>query len=235
MTRTIFRGTNEAMRILIAIIAVCTVALAALTVSRRPTQGCSRYTPADGPLMAHAGGGLPSRFYANNRAALDLAARHGFKFIELDFMERDGRFIIGHDGMPESDMTPADLMLWMDAHPRISIVTDFKTDNLNGLARLRAIAGPRVDRLIPQIYSPAEYSAVRRLGYGAPILTVYRIGDDGWQEAANALPLRAVTIPYERRHLSKGVKHPVFLHTVNKPVAGYGLYTDCLIPKGAAR
>lgn len=222
------------MRIFILIAAVFAGALAALTIGRRAPQGCSAYVPTDGPLVAHAGGGLPNRFYANNRAALDLAARHGFKFIELDFMERDGRFIIGHDGMQESDMTPADLMHWIDAHPGISIVTDVKTDNLDGLAKLRAIAGPRVGRLIPQIYSPTEYSAVRRLGYGAPILTVYRIGDGGWQDAANALPLRAVTIPYERRHLARGLKHPVFLHTVNTPVAGFGLYTDCLVPKDAA-
>lgn len=57
------------------------------------------------------------------------------------------------------------------------------------------------------------------------------MGDEGWQDATNALPLRAVTMPVERRYLASRItKHPVFLHTVNKPMKGFNLYTDCLIP-----
>lgn len=195
-----------------------------------PPAGCDAYIPAPGPLIAHAGGGLPGRTYANDAEALDRAATHGFRLIELDFMVRDGRLTIGHDGLPESSLTVPALMAWLDAHPDVAIVTDLKTANLPGLTLLKQAAGRRIGRFIPQIYHPDEYAPVTALGYPVPILTVYRLGDSGWQQAANALPLRAVTMPYDRRHLAGAVHHPVFLHTVNHPVAGFGLYTDCLIP-----
>ncbi len=205
--------------------------LGILMATRRDPEGCSAYVPAEGPLVAHAGGGLPDRLYANDLEALDLAARHGFTLIELDFMERNGRLTIGHDGMPESSLSILELMKWLDLHPRIAIITDVKTNKINGLKQLADIAGFRQARFIPQIYSPSEYAPVIALGYSAPILTVYRIGDDGWQAEANALPLRAITIPVDRSYFAKGIKHPVFLHTVNHPIANYGLYTDCLVPR----
>lgn len=192
--------------------------------------GCRAYTPASGQLVAHAGGGLPDATYANNRAAMDLAARHGFTLIELDFMVRDGRLTLGHDGHPESTLSLDGLLDWLDRHPGVSIVTDFKTDNIGGLAELKKLAGARIDRFIPQIYAPEEFAPVSAMGYPAPILTVYRLPDTGWQDAANALPIRALTIHHARRDLARSIRHPVFLHTVNDPIPGYGLYTDCLIP-----
>lgn len=197
--------------------------------------GCDAYIPSAAPLIAHAGGGLPDRTYANNRAALDMAASHGFTLIELDFLEVDGKLVLGHDTWRISDLSVAELMAWLDAHPGIAIVTDFKTGNVAGLTRLKEAAGPRTVRFIPQIYSPDEYAPVAALGYPAPILTIYRIGDSGWQQAANSLPLRAVTMPFDRRALAAGLNKPVFLHTVNEPIAGYGLYTDCLIPQSASQ
>ena len=192
--------------------------------------GCQDYVPVKASLVAHAGGGLPEQTYANNRKAIDLAVKHGFRLIELDFMMKFGRLTIGHDGVPESDMTPEALMEWLDLHPDATIVTDFKTDNIAGLTSLAKIAGPRLNRFVPQIYSPEQFSSVVALGFPPPILTIYNLPDTGWHDAANALPLRAVTIPYERRHLSRGIRHPIFLHTVNRPMEGFGLYTDCLVP-----
>ena len=202
----------------------------ALTKAKEP--GCRAYVPSGSLLVAHAGGGLPDKTYANDLEALNLAAKHGFQLIELDFMERDGRLTIGHDGMPESTLKLDGLIAWMDRHPQVSIVTDVKTDNVSGLALLKQAAGPRINRFIPQIYHPDEYAPVTALGYPAPILTVYRMGDEGWQQKANDLPLRAVTMPVARKYLASQVRHPVFLHTVNQPMDGFGLYTDCLVPKG---
>jgi len=196
----------------------------------RRHEGCQSYTRADGPLIAHAGGGLPDHLYPNNLEALNLASAHGHTLIELDFIERDGQLLIGHDSDRMSDMTLVDLMHWLDQHATVSIVTDIKTENLSGLRLLKAAAGRRLSRFIAQIYSPKEYEPTVALGFSAPILTIYRLGDQGWQGAANAMPLRAVTMPIERAYLSKGIRHPVFLHTVNRPIKGYGLYTDCLIP-----
>lgn len=210
--------------------------VASLAFALRPSaaeRGCSAYVPSRALLVAHAGGGLPDRSYANNRAALDLAASHGFTVFELDFMERGGKLVLGHDDARISQTSVPELMAWLDAHPGTFIVTDFKSDNVSGLAMLKQYAGSRLPRFIPQIYTPDEYAPVMKLGYPAPILTIYRIGDTGWQDAANALPLRAVTMPYSRRELARGLNKPVFLHTVNEPVGGgFGLYTDCLVPAG---
>ena len=191
---------------------------------------CNEYVPADVPLIAHAGGGLPDRIYANNLDAMNLAVEHGFKYIEIDFLEVFGWIAIGHSWRAKSGMSLEDLLEFLEQHDDVMIVTDFKTKNARGLAALKAQSGELLDRFIPQIYSIDEFQPVAEMEYPAPILTAYRIGDDGWQEAANTLPLRAITMPYNRRYLAEGVEHFVYLHTVNQPISGYGLYTDCLIP-----
>lgn len=190
-------------------------------------EGCEVYIPVDQPLIAHAGGGLSDRFYANNREAIDLAVSHGFELIELDFLVRDGQLLIGHDDRRISDVTLADLRDWLASNPQVSIVTDVKSGNSH-LPSLAAALGK--ERLIPQIYHPSEFAEVRSLGFERVIFTAYRMGRDDWQDEVNALDLLAVTVPEERKHLAEDVRHPVYLHTVNQPLPGYGLYTDCLIP-----
>lgn len=207
------------------VVLAASVALAALY--RPSAEGCPAYIPHDGPLIAHAGGGLPDRLYANNLEALNLAVKHGHTLIELDFIEKDGALLIGHDESRMSDLTVPQLMSWLERNPSVSIVTDIKTDNLSGLSKLS-----NRERFIPQIYSPDEYAAVSKMGFQEPILTVYRLRD-GWQEAAKSLPLRAVTVPYERRSEASGIHRPLFVHFVDVPerkVAGFGLYTRCFVP-----
>jgi glycerophosphoryl diester phosphodiesterase len=202
----------------------------------RANPSCQTYVPSNATLVAHAGGGLPDGTYTNSREAIDLAARHSFELIEIDFLERDGRLLIGHDEGRLSRLTVAELLAWLEAHPAISIVTDIKTDNLRGLALLKQAAGVRIDRFLPQIYHPAQYGPVAAMGYRSPILTIYRLpAEVEWRDAANRLPLYAVTMPYDRREAAQGVQHKVFLHTVNEPIEGFGLYTDCLIPAGGQR
>lgn len=214
-------------------LAVAVLGLGAYGFSRSEPR-CSAYIPSSETLVAHAGGGLPSGTYTNSREAIDLAVRHGFKLIEIDFLERNGQLLIGHDEERISALTVAELVDWLGAHPDVVIVTDFKTDNLRGLAMLKQAAGPRIDRFLPQIYHPSEFAPTAALGYRPPILTIYRLPPKvQWREAANRLPLYAVTMPDERREEAVGVRHKVFLHTVNEPIKGFGLYTDCLIPAGA--
>ncbi|MCW3798339.1 hypothetical protein OMW55_11045 [Sphingomonas sp. BN140010] len=220
--------------LLVVLLPLLSLVLAAMCLDRwgypTPPERCANYRPAPGPLIAHAGGGLPDRIYSNELAAMKLARAHGFRWIELDFVEEGGAIRLGHDPWRMSGTTVAQLLAWLQSEPSVRIVTDFKTPNVSGLAALRRAAGPLQDRFIPQIYSPSEYHPVRRLGYGAPILTAYRLGWLGWQRAANRLPLLAVTLPYNRRFLAPLLRHPIFLHTVNEPVPGVGLYTDCLVP-----
>lgn len=194
----------------------------------RTPDGCPAYIPSSGPLIAHAGGGLPHQTYADNLEALDLAAKHGLTVVELDFHLIDGRVRLGHEKI--SGTTFAQLLQWLRTHPTVTVITDAKTPNVPTLTELVREAGPLTTRFRPQIYTPEEYAAVSHLGMLKPVLTVYRVGD-GWQDAANALDLAFVTVPIERKDEARGVRHPIYLHTVNKPMPGYGLYTDCLIPK----
>jgi len=195
---------------------------------------CQRYEPVDQPLIAHAGGGLPDAIYTNRLEAMELAAKHGFKLIELDFWRTDKGIALGHDPTALSPTTFAELLEFLRRHPEILVVTDFKTDNVHGLRRIAELAGPLRSRFIPQLYDLSEYQPVMAMGFPPPILTAYRKLNITWIFEANKTPLRAVTMPYNQRFLAGLSEHPVYLNTVNEPLPGYGLYTDCLIPAKAA-
>jgi len=191
---------------------------------------CERYQSVDQPLIAHAGGGLPTTVYTNSLEAIETAAAHGFRLIELDFRRTQEGVAFGHDPKRLSSLTLDELLDFLRRHPDVSIVTDFKTDNLAGLRRLAELVGSMRSRFIPQIYRIGEYQPTMAMGYPRPILSVYRSPDFGWQFRANSVPVRAITMPYRLRYLAGFIDHPVYLHTVNSPTPGYGLYTDCLVP-----
>ncbi len=194
----------------------------------RPEPRCAAYTPVPNPLIAHAGGGLPDEVYANNLRAMDLAVKHGFHLIELDFIVIDGKIELGHDEDSLSGTSIAALSAWLTRHPDVSIVTDMKSGNEYLPLLVRSLG---TKQLIPQIYDMSQYAAVKKLGFDRIIFTAYRQADDNWRKSINAFDLWAVTMPGEKRALAKGIRHPVYLHTVNEPLAGnFGLYTDCLIP-----
>lgn len=219
------------LRWLLGIAAVLFSALAAVIYGRlpiAPTEGCSGYTRATGPLVAHAGGGLPDRFYANNLAAIDLSAKHGHTMIEMDFIERGGRLLIGHDEGKISSLTLPALVTWLDRHPEVLIVTDIKTNNLSGLRIIKGTG--RQAHFIPQIYKPDQLKPATALGYQKVIFAERYQESQNWFPWVNSVDLWAVTIPKEKVGLAPKIKHPVFLYTVNHPVPGVGLYTDCLIP-----
>lgn len=126
-------------------------------------------------------------------------------------------------------MSPEDLVNWLAVNPEVSIITDMKDGNTY-LPLLREVIGSMQHRFIVQIYDPGEFDAAKNLGFERQIFTAYNMPDDNWHAAVNALNLFAVTIPASRMYLADGVRHPVFLHTVNRPLKADGLYTDCLIP-----
>lgn len=193
---------------------------------------CEHYQPVDQPLIAHAGGGLPNAAYTNSLEALETAGGHGFQLIELDFRRTQDGVAFGHDRKRLSTLTIEQLLVFLRQNPAVSIVTDFKTDNVAGLRRLAELAGPMRTRFIPQIYRFEEFQPTMAMGYPRPILSVYRRPNFGWPIRANSVPVRAVTMPYRLRYLAGLIDHPVYLHTVNIPTPGYGLYTDCLVPAG---
>lgn len=219
---------GDALLYFAAVAIIAAVVIPEYLYARAASSRCDVYTPSRSALVAHAGGGLPYATYTNSIAALDLAAAHRFRVVELDFQLIDGRIRLGHDKL--SGTTFAELLQWLRKHPDVTVITDAKTPNVPTLTEIVREAGPLRSRFRPQIYAPAEYSPIARLGMLKPVLTVYRIGD-GWQSAANSLDLEFVTVPVERKDEARGVNHPIFLHTVNKPMPGFGLYTDCLIPR----
>jgi len=211
---------------------VATIGLIGFTLLDQPAEveRCERYRPVDQPLIAHAGGGLPTAIYTNQLEAMEVAAEHGFRLIEVDFWRTKKGIALGHDPEALSTTTFPQLLDFLRRNPEISIVTDFKTDNVYGLRRIAELAGPMRTRFVPQIYDMDEFQPVRAMGFPPPIFTAYRILNIGWVFRVNKLSVRAVTMPYSQRYLAKLVDHPVYLHTVNEPMPGYGLYTDCLIP-----
>lgn len=216
---------------LYAVLALCVGTFAYFVTGAPPEiERCERFTPVNQPLIAHAGGGLPNAAYTNGLEALELAASHGFHLIELDFRSTPEGVAFGHDPKRLSPLTFDQLMAFLRRNPRVSIVTDFKSDNVAGLRRLAELAGAERNRFVPQIYRFEELQPVTDMGYPRPILSVYRDPDFGWPIRANNVPVRAVTMPYRLRYLAGLIDHPVYLHTVNQAVPGYGLYTDCLIP-----
>lgn len=189
--------------------------------------GCRHYWQTSVPLIAHAGGGLPDKIYPNNLAALDLSARHGFRLIELDMQQVNGEIRFGHDQL--TDLRLPVLLEWLDRHPQISIVTDFKTDNVKGLALLAKLASKQQSQFIPQIYRTEQYRPVLKLGYGAPIFSVGRHQNPNWVEWVNANQVRAVTVPLFG--VRRDLRPPVFVHSAPVPLPGFGLYADCIIPE----
>lgn len=192
--RQILRGRSSLFRIpksgrrrrtvFIAVLSLIVIAdAAAVWVLYYPAlpSGCPKYTPVDVPLVAHAGGGLPDRTYTNSLDAAKMARSHGFRWIEIDFIETPQGLRLGHAARKISATSVDDLLGWLATEPDVRIVTDFKTDNVRGLALLKAKAGRLQRQFIPQIYSPDEYSQVVGMGYPTPIFSVYRMGWFGWK------------------------------------------------------
>lgn len=188
--------------------------------------GCRYYWETDAPLIAHAGGGLPDKTYSNSLEALNLSYANGHSLIELDMQEIGEEIRFGHDKL--SALTLPVLMNWLRSHPGVSIVTDFKTNNVRGLARLKREAPDLQGRFVPQIYRTEQYQAVMALGYQVPIFSVGRGTNSDWTEWVDNHPVRAVTVPL--LEFWRDTRPPLYLHTSNVPIPGFGYYTDCLIP-----
>jgi glycerophosphoryl diester phosphodiesterase len=82
------------------------------------------------PFVAHAGGGIGELRYTNSREALDAAAVHGFRLVELDFsFTRDGHLVLVHR--------------WADARRLFSIPTSGPREPVPTLEEFER-AAPRV-------------------------------------------------------------------------------------------
>jgi len=147
-----------------------------------------------------------------------------------------------------TQMTFDELLDWMNDHPNVSIITDFKqVDYLDSLESLSQRAGVRRDRFIPQIYDLDDYDRMQAAGFKDIIFSVYKqknVPMDVLLANSKNYELFAVTVPKARvletdANLIKNSPFRVFTHTVNDldlsmrlVQAGVtGVYTDYLYPK----
>jgi glycerophosphoryl diester phosphodiesterase len=230
--------------------------------------------------IAHAGGGIGSASYTNSYEALNSNLGKGFQYFKLDFsFTKDDRLVCLHDwqdnftsvfGFETRDKltlkefkslsankakfkpcTLDGLISWMKDHPAAFIVTDVKEDNEKALRMLLKKLPDAKRRVIPQIYEPMTFSAIKKMGFEQIIWTLYRYSGTNdrvleWVDKFDG-PI-AVTMPKGRAasFLPKAlkIKHiPTYVHTVNSPeektryASQFGVtevYTDFLPPYDAS-
>ena len=154
------------------------------------------------PRIAHAGGQIGNATYTNSIDALNVNYDAGFRIFEMDFsFTSDQQLVCLHDWEESFERsfgrrrqapvtllefeqlvrdrseynkcTLGSLMQWFSAHPQAILVTDVKERNLDALAVISSSYPQFIDRVIPQIYQPDEYSVARDLGYKRIIWTLY--------------------------------------------------------------
>jgi glycerophosphoryl diester phosphodiesterase len=227
------------------------------------------------PAIAHAGGGYAGETYTNSLEALDANAA-AYELFEIDFVwTSDGHLVCLHDWGDNArrifgrgfdppptlaefeamaaahpawtNCTLESLAAWFEAHPEERLVTDVKDGNVAALQQIAAAIEDFPARVIPQIYQPDEYAAVRDMGYRTIIWTLYQYEGTN-QDVLRLVPgmeLYAVAMP--KRRAESGLPDtlediPTYVHTVNdggeaERYFGFGIdgiYTDWLAEAGEA-
>ena len=190
---------------------------------------------------------------SNSREGLEECAKRGCRFIEMDFsFTSDGALVCLHNwshyysddivtGVPLSYeefmatrifrlFTPAslgDVVGFLEENEGVSIITYTKERNADVLRYIAERYPEMLDRFIPQIYSTEEYDAVRAMGFGRIILTLYglpweeKTDTDAISAFAMSHPLFGITFPKELCEIDGYVDGllragtPLFVHTVN--------------------
>lgn len=228
--------------------------------------------------IMHAGGETPDGLRGTNSIeAMNASYEKGEYWLEIDFCPTsDMRFVCLHDfyayysksttGVEIPDFetfekirkttysyespTLDSLILWLDSHPKATIVTDVKENNLE-FARTVAESYPDyVRRFAVQIYGRDEYAEVVSLGFDKVIYTLYRQPLERYDAelmrefVAQSEKLVALTYAADVENTDAIAKIveiglPVYIHTVNsadeqkfwRELGAYGFYTDCAIAK----
>lgn len=156
-----------------------------------------------GRLIAHAGGAVDGRKYSNSVEALE-GSRELVSLIEFDICDSADGLIVAHDGLEKhygldrpfnavtteefrrtryeetlSPMSLRDLVSRLteaDASAILDIKAAEIDDYRRALEQICALAdeyGVR-DKLVPQIYSPEDFAAVREFGLDSFILALWK-------------------------------------------------------------
>ncbi len=227
--------------------------------------------------VAHAGGAYHNIPHTNSIQALESNYRAGHRYFELDFSwTKDNHLVCLHDWAdsikrsfgiePSGPLTYArfrqlneakkeytkctlpTLAAWLQRNPDAYIITDIKSRNMDALRLLRKNLPNAQNRVIPQVYHPQNFAAIKQLGFNQMIWTLYieekMSNDEIIQWARRFQGPVAITMPPYRaktdlpkRLRSLGI--PTYVHTFNTEAnrelytKKYGvteLYTDFLPP-----
>jgi glycerophosphoryl diester phosphodiesterase len=203
--------------------------------------------------IAHAGGGIDGNVYTNSYEALDFNLERGFAFFEIDFsFTTDRKLVCIHDwrdsykrafGLEQAEKpdlatfeflvdnrskyrkcTLGGLAEWLELNPSATLVTDVKEHNLKALRLISEEVSDFSTRVIPQVYFPENFGAVKDIGYRSIIWTLYRFhgtDDDvlGWVEKfegpfAVTMSMAKAQTALPERLSELGI--PTYVHTVNR-------------------
>ena len=161
--------------------------------------------------IAHAGGEYNNKDYSNSIASIEHNLRFT-KYFELDLqLTKDNRLVCLHDPLIK-DVTfneikelifkndycyDETLKKLLNKNKEIFIITDFKTDNIQGLNFIKKYFGSDINRFIPQIYFENEYIKAKELGFKKIIFTFYKIpnySNDHLYKIIKKMDLFAITM-----------------------------------------
>jgi len=223
-------------------------------------------------FVAHGGGRVGSISSTNSLEALNYSYSKGFKFFEIDFeWTSDKELVLIHDwkeclnrlfhtepkvcslkefkslkmadGLTQMDLK--DLAGWIISHTDAHIITDIKSNNMEGLTKIAEEYPDLKSYFIPQIYKYEEYDKVKKLGFGNIILTLYVMNypDKEVMDFLISHKVSALTMWHYRANQDfvgslKKMGVFIYAHTVNDPkieerlkdTGVDGFYTDFLGP-----
>lgn len=192
--------------------------------------------------VLHAGGLYKGETYTNSIESFEKNGKY-LKYLEVDFqLTKDNKLICAHDLKKETptyedflkenkkkkikECDYRSLSKWLKKNPDKIIITDLKTNNLEGLKFIKNNFENFHKNFIPQIYDPENYELVKNMGYENIIWTLYRYAGAGekFDKITNITKNKkffAITMPskFAFSGLSKKIKEEtdtkVLVHTIN--------------------
>ena len=219
--------------------------------------------------VIHAGGAVlvdgETVIGSNSLEALSHSVQIGARAVELDFcFTADGELVCVHDWDGYSRVPTREEFMCDGMHPQLTpldisavagfmrenegfyLVTDIKEDDFErALDAVLSAAGDLRERIIVQIYSEAQYGAVRERGFDHVVYTLYRLS---WEEKTDTARIAEFAAGHRLEWIAfsdqlcslpgyvanmQMVGVPLFIHTVGegdrelyREMGISGIYTD---------
>jgi len=141
--------------------------------------------------VAHAGGQFEGKTYPNSIQSISFNTQYT-KYFELDFqLTKDRRLVCLHhpnvsnnyfheikDEIFKNNYCYDKILKdFLKKNKEVIIITDFKSDNIEGVSFIKDYFNQESSRFIPQIYYENEYQKAKDLGFDKIIFTFYRMSN----------------------------------------------------------